>query len=254
VRVGIRTNDPDVLDLLLPCLPPGWRPARSPVVDHLYSVWSAARSSHRGVRHFHQLYVGPARLVRSLVFDEVVERLESHLDLVVAAEARDRVFVHAGVVGWQGKAILLPGNSYSGKSSLVAALARAGASYFSDDYAVLDAHGLAHPYPRPLSLRDEHGQRRRRIAEELGAPVAPGPVPVGLIVVTSYRPGARWRPRALSPGKALLALLASTVPARVHPHAVLGTLRRVAMQAPTLKTWRGEAREVVEPIRAALDG
>jgi predicted ATPase len=44
----------------------------------------------------------------------------------VATEAPRRVFVHAGVVGWKGQAILVPGRSYSGKTTLIAALMKAG--------------------------------------------------------------------------------------------------------------------------------
>ena len=43
----------------------------------------------------------------------------------VAQHAPDRVFVHAGVVAHRGRAILLPGLSMSGKSTLISELGRA---------------------------------------------------------------------------------------------------------------------------------
>ena len=65
------------------------------------------------------------------------------------------MFVHAGVVAVDGRALLLPGGSFTGKTTLVAALLRAGAQYGSDEYAVLDEAGLVLPaYPRPLSIRN----------------------------------------------------------------------------------------------------
>jgi len=231
------------------CLPPGWRPASSAVVDHLYSVWVGAVGTRRGVRHFHQLYTGAARIVRTLEFDDIVEFLEAHLPIVVAAEAPRRVFVHAGVVGWQGRAILLPGPTSAGKTSLVAALIQAGASYYSDEYAVLDARGFVHAYPRPLAIRDELGGRQRRVtAAELGATTGVQPLPVGVVIACEYRKDARWRPRRLSPGRALLALLANTVPARIRPDAAMATLRAVVTDAPVFKSPRGEAKEVTEPL------
>ena len=39
VRIGIRLNDPRLLDRLVPHLPPAWKPARSAVVDRLFSLW-----------------------------------------------------------------------------------------------------------------------------------------------------------------------------------------------------------------------
>ena len=65
----------------------------------------------------------------------------------MAAETRERVFVHAGVVGWKGHAIVIPGRSRSGKTTLVAELVKAGAEYYSDEFAVLDAEGRVHPFP-----------------------------------------------------------------------------------------------------------
>ena len=46
--------------------------------------------------------------------------------------------VHAGALLIDGKALLLPGTSHAGKSSLVAELLRRGASHFSDEYALID--------------------------------------------------------------------------------------------------------------------
>ena len=60
--------------------------------------------------------------------------------------------VHAGAVLWGERALLLPGVTHAGKSSLVAELLRRGATYFSDEYALIDSEGRVHPYPRPLLL------------------------------------------------------------------------------------------------------
>ena len=40
--------------------------------------------------------------------------------------------LHAAAVAWQGRAIVIPGHSHAGKSTLTAALLRAGAGYLSD--------------------------------------------------------------------------------------------------------------------------
>ena len=87
------------------------------------------------------------------VTDEFARALMVH----VANYAPDRVFVHAGVVGWKGRALVLPGTSFAGKTTLVAELVRAGATYYSDEYAVVDEQGRVHPYPRDLQMRDAGG-------------------------------------------------------------------------------------------------
>ena len=83
-RIGIRVNDPDVLERLLPYLPPDWKEARSPVVDDLYSLRLGGDGARPSVRHCHLLYGGSARLARSLDLEDVFDSLESVLHRNVA--------------------------------------------------------------------------------------------------------------------------------------------------------------------------
>jgi hypothetical protein len=247
-RLGIRSTDPGVLGRIGRHLPPGWRPAVSPVVDGLYSLVVGGDGASSRVRRYHLLYVNAARLARTLELEVALEALESDLHFQVALTARRRLFVHAGVVAWRGRAIVIPGESGSGKSSLVAALVRAGAAYYSDEYAVLDGCGRVHPYARPLALRPEGVSDRPSIKvmpEELGGRAGTRPLPVALVVATAYRAGSRWRPRVLSPAEGVLALLEHTVLARARPELALGTLHHVVATATTLRGVRGEAEDTV---------
>jgi hypothetical protein len=214
----------------------------------VYSLWHHRTHGEGRRRPSYSLYSDQERLIRTGDSREAFELLESDLRLHIATKAQDRLFVHAGVVGWQGKAIVLPGRSYAGKTTLVAALVRAGATYYSDEYALFDAQGRVHPFAKKLSIRDNNGGARRCAAEELGGTVGEKPLPVGLVAVSEYRAGAQWRPRRLSPGRAVLAMLANTVPAREQPRAALSILRQVASQAPVLKGTRGEA----EPLASTF--
>lgn len=92
-------------------------------------------SSRQNARRCNVLYADSKKLTESLDVETMFELFESSLKLFVAEMAPERVFVHAGVIGWHGKAILIPGRSYSGKITLVSELVRAGASYYSDEYA-----------------------------------------------------------------------------------------------------------------------
>jgi hypothetical protein len=244
VRLGVRTNVPELMGELAGCLPPGWRPSHSAVVDELFSVWV---DPHRQGPRPSRVYVGAARRARTSDLGHALAVLESELRQSLAARARRRTFVHAGVVGWRGRAIVIPGRSRSGKTTLVAELVRAGASYLSDEFAVLDARGHVHPFPKTLSIRGAGGcdlHVRRPSAEDLGGVRETRPLPVGLVVLAQHRPGAEWRPAALSAGQAVIEMLAHTVPARLRPGASLQALARVASRAQVLKSERGEAREL----------
>ena len=254
-RVGVRTNDPGVLDELAVRFPPGWKPARVEVVDRLYSLFSAADAPRaRGLRRFNLLYGDAGRLTRTHDLSEALEAFESDLQLYVAATARRRLFVHAGVVGWRGRAVVLPGRSFAGKTTLVAALVRAGATYYSDEYAVLDRAGRVHPYARPLALREGASGRQTKLAvEALGGVRGERALPVGLVVVSEYRAGARFSPRRLSQGQGLLAMLANTVSARRQPEAALCVLQKVSARAPVYKGARGEADSAAASILKLLE-
>ena len=215
LRIGIRVSSPEIMDRIEGVLPPHTKPARGPRVGCLYSLIVSGTKVGSNIRRFNILYADAVQLVRTKDTDQVLEALERDLQLYVAERARRRVFVHAGVVGWRGRAIVIPGRTMSGKTTLVRALVRAGATFYSDEYAVLDERGRVHPYPKPLSMRENGGGRPKKILPEaLGGTIGVRPLPVGLVVATSYRGGARWRPRQLLPGRAVMALLAHTVSVR----------------------------------------
>ena len=254
VRVGIRVNKAETLNRLREHLPPGFKPSRSPVVEQLYSLRVGGRP-RPNVRHFNVLYSGVTRRAWAFQLDTVLETLEADLRLDVASNARRRIFVHAGVVGWRGRAIVIPGRSFSGKTTLVAELLRAGADYYSDEFAVLDGRGRVHPFPKPLSLRRENGKSSQKLpAKTLGSLTGEKPLPVGAVVLTRYRAEARWRPAPVTPGRAMLALLANTVPARRVPERSLAALEQVVARASVLKGERGEAREMVDALLTRFHG
>ena len=76
---------------------------------------------------------------------ETFRAAASRIELLVAAALPDRVAVHAGVVAFAGRAVVIPGPSHSGKSTLVQALVEAGATYLSDEFALLDEAGRVWP-------------------------------------------------------------------------------------------------------------
>jgi len=215
----------------------------------LSSIIFGEAKTHSRVRRLSLAYWNLLRIGRSRKFADVLDTFESHLQLTVAEHARSRVFVHAGVVGWKDRAILIPGLSHSGKTTLVERLIRAGATYYSDEYAVLDERGRVHPYARPLGMRSaESSNPKRVLPEEIGAKVGSKPLRVGLVISTRYKDEARWRPRRLTRGKGVLELMANTVSARSQPELALTVLPRAVESATILKGVRGDAREIVDSI------
>lgn len=254
VRVGVRVSDAGVLEILSAHFPPGWKPLDAHVVDRLYSVVATLTTEEparrRGVRRLNLLYADTSQIERTHDFDDLLDIFESDLQLYVAVSARRRVFVHAGVVGWRGRAVIVPGRSFTGKTTLIAELVRAGATYYSDEYAVLDARGRVHPYARPLGVRaGETGGRQSKLAvEALGGRRGEKPLRPGLVVLSEYRMGARWRPRTITAGRGLLALVANTVAVRSRPKAALAALEQVASGSRIVRGARGEAAEVAASI------
>ncbi len=225
VRIGLRVNSRALLDILEQDpvrlhLPFGWRAVEDHEADDPVSIRYELRagSSTLGSPPYH-VYAGTELIAEVHGLIDVGRSLAAHAELFVAEHAPDHLFVHAGVVGWHGRAIVMPGASFAGKTTLVQAWLEAGATYYSDEFAVLDRGGKGvHPFARPLAIRDGSTALTRRVrVAALGAETGTTPLPVGLVLVTSYRAGTRWRPRRLTAAPALLALMRHTVAARERP-------------------------------------
>jgi hypothetical protein len=252
VAIGVRTNDPALVDRVTECFPPGWEPAPASDVDAWYSLVQAPRADGRGTRY--ALYRGEEKLDEGFRLKRLLEELDSVLRRDVSRRAPERLFVHAGAVAWKGRCIVLPGLSGAGKTTLVAALVRAGALYCSDEYAVLDAAGLVHPYPRPLSFRQGGHRRIQRSASEAGGAGHAGqPLPLGLVVHTRYRAGTQWRAQEISAGESALSIFANVLVARDRPAFAFSILSSAMHHAKSLRGDRGEAAEAAAAILASAD-
>lgn len=141
---------------------------------------------------------------------DLVPEIIRVLDDAVIPRLTTRRAIHAGAVLLNGQALLLPGSTHSGKSSLVAELLKRGATYFSDEYALIDSEGCVHPYPRPLLLRNDSLQQFPVLPSEWNAPIGDGPAPVGWMMSLEHQSSSAWSAVAISQGEALLTLLQNT--------------------------------------------
>jgi hypothetical protein len=192
-------------------------------------------------------------LVEAETLAAAVDALAGELMVHVAEFAPERVFVHAGVVAWRGGALVLPGGSFAGKTTLVAELVRAGAVYYSDEYAVLDGEGRVHPYPRALGMRTSNGDAQMAVSvAALGGVAGEGPLRVSHVIFAGFALGAVWNPESVSSGMAALELLRHAIPVRRTPARVMATLAAMLRGAKVLRSQRGEAKETAEAVLALM--
>jgi len=173
--------------------------------------------------------------------------------------------VHAGVVAQGSSAIVVPGSSGTGKSTLVAACVAAGFSYVSDEALCLDSRGSrVVAYPRPMLLSDDSirllglsGAVAR--PDDDKTPLAPadldghtstGPLHVAHVVVP-----VRGAPLVLEPlptNEVVPILLANSFNRHLDPSAAFNL---IATTTASCRAWRlgyGNALEAAALIRRTL--
>lgn len=239
VRIGIETDmDPAELKRRLSkILPNGFKEIQVNSVEHNFLL---ARN-----KTVFELYKNKERITEADSTELIFDQFESQLRITVAEFAVEKVFLHAGVVGWKGKAIIIPAKSFQGKTTLVAELVKKGAAYYSDEYAVLDENGFVHPFPKMLSMRgiiDNFTQLDLPV-ESLGGTAGTEPIPVAMVLITEYRKNAKWKPERLSVGRGIMEILSHTIPIRHQPEFSLKVLNKMVNRAVITKTRRGEAAE-----------
>ena len=245
VGVAVEAGSPEHLERIRASLPPGARETDPDGVEHHFTLVADEFGTY-GVTY------GEKQICRGYELELALGVIDSQVRITVGLSAPDAIFIHAGVVAVDDRAVVMPGRSFAGKTTLVAALVRRGAVYYSDEFAVVDREGLVHPFAKPLSLREAFVQTDHEVAS-LGGVAGEAPLPIGAVVVTQFRPDAEWAPRRLTPGQGAMALLANALAAREHPQRVLEMITRSLGGAVVLESDRGEAEETVPLLLAELE-
>ncbi|TXG83407.1 MAG: hypothetical protein E6R14_06035 [Thermomicrobiales bacterium] len=237
----------------LPYLPVTWRPAASTTAaDRRYTVTRTPNGRWSTVTDDEP----PFTLSTA---DSVSEHIEGDLHHWIAANTLGYLFVHAGCVGWRNRAILIPGRSYAGKTTLTEALLRHGATYYSDDYAVIDPTGAIHPFPRRLRVRPQHPGRSERVdPAQSNWPIGHEPIRAGVVAELSYDADAGWEITHVTGGTGALSLLDNTVAARERPIDSLTLMSRAVAGAIAIRGTRDDAdataQRLIAMVDALLDG
>jgi hypothetical protein len=194
----------------------------------------------------------------------VLDYLFWHVNDRLARLEETHTLLHAGVVtAADGRALLLPAASGSGKSTTTLGLVRAGFGYLSDEFAVLDPNTHeVHPFPRPLALKPG----TRKLFPELDAlavtqppdhgtayvpPVALRPdaigrtAPIGWVVFVRYEAGAATSLEPLTKAQTLVALAENTFHFPERSRAALPLLADVASASPGFRLRTGDLAEAV---------
>lgn len=224
---------------------------------HLFP--SVPRESAHPVQCDIQVRIADSKREARLLVDDVViasadeprallRQLIDWLDRTLVQRLTGLHAVHAGAVLVGDKALVLPGSSHSGKSSLVAELLRRGAACFSDEYALIDAEGCVHAYPRALLLRDGAATQTPVAPKELDATVATGPARVGWILALRYDRAASWSIQPEPQSAALLALLQNTPHVLAERPEMVSAFQKAVAGAACYSGSRAEAADAVTHI------
>jgi hypothetical protein len=195
------------------------------VVDTWQPKWGAIGTGYRVSRDEKLRYLGTS-------LERVAQWLRADIDENVARASSADLLLHAAVVAWRERAILICGPGRCGTSTLAAELVRNGAMAWSDGLAVVDDQGAVRAYP--------------------GSP-ATLPIPVALVVSAIYFPEVSWEPARVQGARAALPIIASALQERNDPGRVLRLSARIAATALILQGARPEASDTAPRILAALD-
>lgn len=245
VRIIIDSNNPQILrevEARIPKIfPNGIEKVNGEEFDHSFFI------EEKPDENLFEIYKNAEKIEWWINKDALLDYLDSQIRITIAECSVSKVFIHAGVVAWNGNAIIIPGRSYSGKTTLVAEFIKRGAVYYSDEYAVIDEKGNVHPFPKMLSMRGiiDNYTQVDLAPEEFGGKVGTEPLPVKYVLITNFEENAVWSPTKLKTGEAMMDILQHTIPIRLNPAFTLKVLNKMASRAIITKSKRGEAKNFI---------
>lgn len=230
---------------------------------HVVAVYSLQTGRQPGQRRHFELLCDGARLAANFDPARVVDQLVRDVSREALAYPQNKLLlIHAGVAATpRGDAVVLTGESGSGKTTIVATLVQEGYSYLSDEAAVIDPDTLlVRPWARPLAFKPS-ADTVERFRGLLGSTAGPNrhvpvarirenamgvPCAARVIIDYSYDPTKPTAVQSLSPSEAV-ALLGSASPAlRERGDAGLQLLARLVSGA---SGYRLRARSLDDAVR-----
>ena len=190
------------------------RPTHSAVAEQLKGRWHLSLDGVDG-----RIFDSPEQLLLALEYE---------IENTVIGAVREQVALHAGAVAVNGQAIILAGNSGTGKSSTTFQLLELGHGFLCEEIALVDPESLdVLPYPQSISLNTAYTsdfESQRAIA---GGRLEPSygdltryiplqaceqPLPAGTLLLPLYDPKLPAEAKEVPAGEVLAELLGYCFP------------------------------------------
>lgn len=186
-----------------------------------------------------------------------------NLNLLATTRTSGSVLLHAGAVEFDGRVVVVTGESGRGKSTLTAALVRAGGAYLTDELVIIEPENLrVRPYPKPLDLDptslellelppdDGFVVAKRHVApDELGG-ISPGGTLAGVFVLGHDRTTVE----EFGPIQGVAELLPNVFAATHDSPESLEILARISSSVPIVGIPRNSPRTTAGMVLAHIGG
>ncbi|MHB1414175.1 MAG: hypothetical protein ACYC1C_02890 [Chloroflexota bacterium] len=199
---------------------------------------------------------------------EAIAQLEHTIDSAAARGLARHLLIHAGAVAAGERAILFPGASGQGKSTLVAALCLAGFAYMSDELSVINMESLLLlPFLKAIGLKDG-GWKVLTAAFDTPSPALkatpsdgvtvrylPGPnprstpTPIRFVLMLDRQPGRSASFVPAPRAQALVELAKHSLNLPRHGRKGVEALARVVEGADCYTLTYGDLREAVTTVK-----
>jgi hypothetical protein len=260
-RIGFVCPDEEIAAVIADALGPLRLDAPPEIIVEIHEVDAVGWSMQVGTAE-------PVALGSPLA---VALRAIGEVNNLAVASVPDDLVLHAGAVVDRGRAVLLPGGSNHGKSTLTTALVADGFSYLTDEAAAI-AEGLrVRAYPKSIVLDpgsfplfpelapadDLEGLARAVAGREwhvdpgrVGS--VSGPSPVAVVICPQWRAGAATRVSTMQPVEALHLLLGDAFDFSLGGQPVFARLVELVESVPVVKLSYGDVAAAVSAVREIL--
>jgi hypothetical protein len=220
----------------------------------------------------YELLYGDGKLREADEVGDLLHHLFWHIGDEALRRTGSYLLVHAGAVALaSGQCLVLPGDSGAGKTTLVAALVRAGLDYLSDEAAAIDpVSRRVFPFPRALALKSGSfslfpdlptaegcvtaGDQCFVPPEMIRAGSVAGPGPVGWIVAIRHDPNASTELIELSAAEGVFELGRRAINLSLYGARALPLLADVARGARSFRLVSSDLAEAVDTLLALVGG
>lgn len=257
-RASLSTDDPEI----------------GSVLRDVFGAFAAVYAGHADLSlgvlrrgpHF-EVRTSSGAPVACSTLSDVVHVVDKDLTVEVQRRRPDLLFVHAAVLQYGSQAIVLAGDSGSGKSTTSWGLASLGFGFMSDELAPIDPQSLrVDPYPRALGLkRVPEGlelpatalRLERTIhvpAADLGMQGRAAPLPLSRIFFVHHDPAVR-EPRIdpITTADTAARLYVLCLNALAHPASGLDAVASIATGVRGYSLTTAGLADTCERLRTAVE-